>query len=103
METGSTRVFITAFVGVFMITLTCAYANHFAAGGGVYSLPSDTSETSVRFHFLGVASRLSQDVFVPVIQTNIQCTIEHKGESMSLRLLTSGVEIDPFTVTSDVQ
>jgi hypothetical protein len=38
------------------------------------------------------------DKFITVIPTTIQCTVVHKGESMSFRLSTTGTELDPFTV-----
>jgi hypothetical protein len=99
MKPGRTLGFIAVLVGGLLVTLTSVYANHFIAGGGRYSLAPDGSETSVRFRFLGVASASSlPEVFVPVIQTRIRCTVVHKGGDMSFRLVTSGTELDPFTV-----
>src|SRR4029450_14161267 len=71
-----------------------------APGGGIYSLTSNGSETSVQFQFLGVKSIPPPgELAIPLIPTTIQCTVVHKGESMSLRLFTSGTALDPFTVT----
>lgn len=97
MKPWRTLGFITVFVGSLLVTMTSVYANHFIAGGGKYSLASEGSETSVRFQFLGIASSLT-DVFVPVIQTTIRCTVVHKGKAMPFRLFTSGTELDPFLV-----
>jgi hypothetical protein len=94
MKPGRTLGFVAVFVGGLLATLTSAHANHFIAGGGRYSL---TAETSVRFQFLGVASSLSPK-FVPVIPTQIQCTVVHAGGDTSFRLFMSGRELDPFTV-----
>lgn len=96
MKPGRTLGFIAVFVGGLLVTLTSVYANHFIAGGVIYSPTSDLSETSVQCQFLGVKSSLSPDEFV--IPTTIQCTVVHKGRSMSFRLSTSGTELDPFTV-----
>jgi len=96
MKPGRTLGFMAVFVGGLLVTLTSVYANHFIAGGVIYSPTSDLSETSVQCQFLGVKSRLSPDEFV--IPTTIQCTVVHKGGSMSFRLFTSGKELDPFTV-----
>lgn len=89
---------IAVFVGSLLATMTSVSAEHFVAGGGIYSLTSDGSETSVQFQFLGVRSPLPGGEFVPVIPTQIQCSIVHTGASMSFRLLTSGTEIRPFVV-----
>jgi hypothetical protein len=97
MQPGRTLGVMAVCVGSLLATLTAVYAAHFVAGGGIYSLTSDGSETSVRFQFLGIKSSLSE-VFVPVIQTQIQCRIVHTGASMSFRLFTSGTELDPFVV-----
>ena len=86
---------IAVFVGGLLITLTSVYANHFIAGGGIYSLTSDRSETSVQFQFLGVKT---SSLDKPVIPTTIQCTIVHKGESISFRLSTIGTDLNLFTV-----
>src|SRR5262245_52643812 len=91
---------IAVFVGGLLFNLTSVYAFHFVAGGGIYSLTSNGSETSVQFQFLGVKSLPPPgELAIPLIPTTIQCTIVHKGESMSFRLFTSGTELDPFTVT----
>ena len=91
---------IAVFVGGLLLNLTSVYAFHFIAGGGIYSLTSNGSETSVQFQFLGVKSIPPPgELAIPLIPTTIQCTVVHKGESMSFRLFTSGTELDPFTVT----
>jgi hypothetical protein len=87
---------MVVFVGGLLVTMTSVYANHFIAGGVIYSPTSDLSETSVQCQFLGVKSRLTPDEFV--IPTTIHCTVVHKGESISFRLFTSGTKLDPFTV-----
>ena len=88
------------FVGGLLLNLTSVYAFHFIAGGGIYSLTSNGSETSVRFQFLGVKSIPPPgELAIPLIPTTIQCTVVHKGESMSFQLFTSGTELDLFTVT----
>jgi hypothetical protein len=96
MKPGRTLGFIAMFVGGLLVALTSVSADHFIAGGVIYSPTSDLSETSVQCQFLGVKSRLSPDEFV--IPTTIQCTVVHKGGSMSFRLFTSGTKLDPFTV-----
>jgi hypothetical protein len=91
---------IAVFVAGLLFNLTSVYAFHFVAGGGIYSLTSNGSETSVQFQFLGVKSIPPPgELAIPLIPTTIQCTVVHKGESMSFRLFTSGTELDPFTVT----
>jgi hypothetical protein len=97
MPSGRILGYIALCVGSLLGTLTSASADHFMAGGGRYSLTSNTSETAVRFGFLGVASSRSE-TFVPVIQTTIRCTIAHQGASESFRLFMSGTELEPFTV-----
>jgi len=100
MKQGRTLGVIAVFVGGLLLNLTSVYAFHFIAGGGIYSLTSNGSETSVQFQFLGVKSiPLPGELAIPLIPTTIQCTVVHKGESMSFRLSTSGTELDPFTVT----
>jgi hypothetical protein len=100
MKPGRTLGVIAVFVGGLLFNLTSVYAFHFVAGGGIYSLTSNGSETSVQFQFLGVKSiPLPGELAIPIIPTTIQCTVVHKGESMSFRLFTSGTELDPFTVT----
>jgi hypothetical protein len=91
---------MAVFVGALLATQLSAYANHFIAGGGKYSLTATTGETSVRFQFLGVASGLP-DAFVPVIETEFQCVIVPAGETAPFRLFTSGTELDPFTIATD--
>ena len=98
MKPGRTLGFVAVFVGGLLATLTSAYANHFVAGGGRYSLTSERSETSVQFQFLGVESSLS-DEFVPVIPTQIECTVVHTGADTSFQLFMSGRKLNPFTVT----
>jgi len=99
MKSGRALWFIVVFVGGLLVTLTSVYANHFIAGGVKYSPTSDLSDTSVQCQFLGVASASSlPDVFVPVIQTRIRCTVVHPGGDMSFQLFTSGTELDPFRV-----
>jgi hypothetical protein len=98
MQPGRTLGFIAVFVGGLLVAMTSVYANHFAAGGVIYSPESD-HETSVQCQFLGVKSRPSLDKFVS--PTTIRCTVEHEGESSSFRLFTSGTELEPFTVKSD--
>jgi hypothetical protein len=100
MKQGRTLGVIAVFVGGLLFNLTSVYAFHFVAGGGIYSLTSNGSETSVQFQFLGVKSIPPPgELAIPLIPTTIQCTVVHKGESMSFRLFTSGTELDPFTVT----
>ena len=100
MKQGRTLGVIAVFVGGLLLNLTSVYAFHFIAGGGIYSLTSNGSETSVRFQFLGVKSIPPPDeLAIPLIPTTIQCTVVHKGESMSFQLFTSGTELDLFTVT----
>jgi len=100
MKPGRTLGVIAVFVGGLLFNLTSVYAFHFVAGGGIYSLTSNGSETSVQFQFLGVKSIPPPgELAIPLIPTTIQCTVVHKGESMSFRLFTSGTEFDPFTVT----
>jgi hypothetical protein len=99
MQPWRTLRFIAMFVGGLLVAMTSVYADHFAAGGGKYSLTSDSSETSVRFQFLGVASSSSvTDGFVPVIQTTIKCTVVHKRGDISFRLFASGADFVPFMV-----
>jgi hypothetical protein len=100
MKQGRTLGVMAVFVGGLLFNLTSVYAFHFVAGGGIYSLTSNGSETSVQFQFLGVKSIPPPgELAIPLIPTTIQCTVVHKGESMSFRLFTSGTELDPFTVT----
>ena len=100
MKPGRTLGFLAVFVGGLLFNLTSVYAFHFIAGGGIYSLTSNGSETSVQFQFLGVKSIPPPgELAIPLIPTTIQCTVVHKGESVSFRLFTSGTELDPFTVT----
>ena len=102
MKQGRILGVIAVFVGGLLFNLTSVYAFHFIAGGGVYSFTSNGSETSVRFQFLGVKSIPPPgELAIPLIPTTIQCTIVHKGESMSFRLFTSGTKLDPFTVASE--
>ena len=54
MKQGRTLGAIAVFVGGLLLNLTAVYAFHFIAGGGIYSLTSNGSETSVQFQFLGV-------------------------------------------------
>jgi hypothetical protein len=96
MKRERTLGFIAVFVGGLLVALTSVSADHFIAGGVIYSPTSDLSETSVQCQFLGVKSRLAPDEFV--IPTTIQCTVVHKGEPISFRLFTSGTKLDPFTV-----
>ena len=56
MKQGRTLGVIAVFVGGLLLNLTSVYAFHFIAGGGIYSLTSNGSETSVQFQFLGVKS-----------------------------------------------
>jgi hypothetical protein len=95
MKQGRTLGVIAVFVGGLLLNLTSVYAFHFIAGGGIYSLTSNGSETSVQFQFLGVKSIPPPgELAIPLIPTTIQCTVVHKGESMSFRLFTSGTELD---------
>jgi hypothetical protein len=98
MQPGRTLSFIAVFVGGLLATLTSVSANHFIAGGVIYSPPSDR-ETSVRCQFLGVKARVLPREFV--IPTTIQCTVVHKSESRSFRLFASGTELNSFTVEND--
>jgi hypothetical protein len=98
MKKGRTFGFMVVFLGGFLATITSVYAAHFAAAGVESHL---TSETEVRFWFLGVSSRPSEDAeFMSVIPTQFQCTVVHKGKSASFRLSASEKEIDPFTVVT---
>lgn len=99
MKPGRTLGVIAVFVGGLLVTLTSVYADHFMAGGVIYSPTSDLSETSVQCQFLGVKSSVSPDEFV--IPTTIQCTVVNQGGSMSFRLSISGTDLDPFTVETD--
>ena len=99
MKPGRMLGFMAVFVGGLLVTLTSVYANHFIAGGVIYSPTSDLSEISVQCRFLGVKSRLSPDEFV--VPTTIRCTVVHEGGAMSFRLFTSGTKLDPFTVESE--
>jgi hypothetical protein len=80
--------------------MTSVYAAHFAAAGVESRI---APETGVQFWFLGVSSGVSEgSELMPVIPTQFQSTVEHKGEAISFRLLVSAKEINPFKVeTSD--
>ena len=78
MQKGKTLRFIVVFLSGLLAITTSVYANHFAAAGVKYEIPDDTL---VQFWFLRVASP-TQDVppvFNPVIPTQFECTVAHKG------------------------
>ena len=105
MKQGQTIECMAVCIAILLVTQVSVYAAHFIAGGGRFSLTSNTSEAFVRFQFLGVL-RVSDtgvlvDPVVPVIETHIQFAIVHPIGSMPFWLFTSGIEIDPFTVASD--
>ena len=56
MNQGRTLRFLVVFLSGLLATTTLVYADHFAAAGVKYQLPDDTSDTSVQFSFLRVAS-----------------------------------------------
>ena len=97
MQPGRTLSFIAVFVSGLLVTLTSVSADHFCAGGVLYSPPSD-AETSVQCQFLGVKS--ISPPREPVIPTTIQCTVVHKGGAMSFQLFTVGKDLD-FRVERD--
>ena len=96
MNQGRTLRFLVVFLSGLLATTTLVYANHFAAAGVKYQLPDDTSDTSVQFSFLRVASPLPPDSseFTPVIPTQFECTVVHTGTSTLFRLFASLKEID---------
>jgi hypothetical protein len=93
---------VMVLIAVLLATQTPVHANHFIAGGGRYAVTSNTSETSVRFQFLGVVTGLPVAA-VPVIEPHIQFAILHPEGDKPFRLFTSGTELDPFTVVADSQ
>ena len=96
MKKGRTLRFIMLFLSGFLATTTSVYANHFAAAGVKYQIPDDTDDTSVQFWFLRVASPSppGSSEFRPVIPTQFECKVVHKGTSISFRLFASLKEIE---------
>jgi hypothetical protein len=100
MKQGQILGCVTVLMAILFAAQTSVYANHFIAGGGHYSITSNTSEISVRCQFLGVLTGLP-DAPTPVIETHIECAILPPGDPMPFRLFTSGTEVDLFTVVED--
>jgi len=93
MKKGKTLRFIVVFLSGFLATTSSVYAFHFTAAG----VKSDiTPETAVQFWFLGVSSPKPESK--PVIPTQFQCTVVHKGEDISFRLFASAQENASFKV-----
>ncbi len=98
MKKGRTLRFMVVFLSGFLATTTSVYAAHFAAAGVKSHV---TDETLVQFWFLRVASPTPDpSVFIPVIPTQFECTVVHKGPSMSFRLFASVKEIESFEVVT---
>ena len=93
MKKGRTLRFIVVFLSGFLVTTTSVYAAHFTAAGVESHI---TSGTVVQFLFLGVSSPKLE--FEPVIQTQFQCTVVHKGEPVSFQLFASAKENTSFKV-----
>jgi hypothetical protein len=93
MKKGRTLRFIMLSLSGFLAITTSVYADHFAAAGVKYQIPDDTS---VQFWFLRVASPPppGSSEFNPVIPTQFECTVVHKGTSVSLVLFASLKEIE---------
>ena len=93
MKKGRTLGFIVLFLSGFLATTTSVYADHFAAAGVKYPIPDDTS---VQFWFLRVASPSppGSSEFRPVIPTQFECIVVHKGTSVLFRLFASLKEIE---------
>ena len=94
MKKGRTLRFIVVFLSGFLATTTSVYAFHFAAAGVKSHI---TPETISTIWFLGVSSPPAFE-FEPVIPTQFQCTVVHKGKSMSFRLFAFAKEIASFKV-----
>ena len=96
MKQGRTLRFIVVFLSGLLATTTLVYADHFAAAGVKYQLPDDTSDTSVQFWFLRVASPPppGSSEFKSVIPTQFECTVVHTDTSTLFRLFASLKEID---------
>jgi hypothetical protein len=89
---------MVVFLSGFLATTTSVYAAHFTAAGVESHV---TPGTVVQFWFLGVSSRPTVNSnFMPVIPTQFQCTVVHKGASMSFQLFAFAKEIAPFTVVT---
>jgi hypothetical protein len=100
MKKGRTLRFLVVFLSGFLATTTLVYANHFAAAGVKYQIPDETSDTSVQFSFLRVASPPlpGSSEFKPVIPTQFECRVVHKGTSILFRLFASLKEIESIDV-----
>jgi hypothetical protein len=107
MKQGQMIKCVAICIAVLLVTQASVYARHFIAGGGRYS-PTNMSQISVKFQFVGVGFRpiSDSDPIVPIIDTHIQFTIvipyeDTSGSISYLRLFTSGTELEPFTVVPE--
>jgi hypothetical protein len=95
MKQGTTVWSMSLCAGVLLATLTSVYAAHIAAGGGTYTV---TSDTIAQFHFTVAARPSQRSPSIPVTTVKVEVKVVHEGDSTSFELFTFSTAIGFFNI-----